>query len=182
MDQAVLVKNDRDIGAQVVEALNRVKIPVTLWEWIYVPQLEEQQMIIATPWYDSKGPQTTYRALVDALQKAGIYERVPMRRLFLKSPADPVVKALQREAKEQVQGTIHILKHGNEYSLVFAAITSTGVPRFSNLDDLRRFLAANLRLKSSSIEDAFDEVKHSGAGSIYPVTLTAREVKRFGLA
>jgi hypothetical protein len=181
MDQAVLVKNDRDIGAQVIEALNRRKIPVTLWEWVYVPQLEEQQMIIASPWYDSKGPQTTYRALVDALQRAGIYEKVPMRRLFIKSPADPLVKALDREAKEQIQGTVHILKHGSEYSLLFAAITNTGVRRFSTAADLKRFLVEELRLKASSIDDAFDEVKRSGAGSIYPVMLTSRDVRRLGL-
>jgi hypothetical protein len=181
MDQTVLVKKDRDIGAQVVEALSRRKIPVTLWDWVYMPELEEQQMIIASPWYDSKGPQKTYRALIDALQRAGIYERVPMRRLSVKSPADPVVKALEREAKEQIQGRLYILKHGSEYSLLFPTTTKAGVRRFPNLDDLRRFLGEDLRVKSSSIEDALEEVKATGAGSIYPVTVTPREVRRLGL-
>jgi hypothetical protein len=35
MDQTVLVKDDRDIGAQVLEALSRVKLSLTLGEWIY---------------------------------------------------------------------------------------------------------------------------------------------------
>jgi hypothetical protein len=184
-----LVKDDRDIGAQVLEALSRVKIPVTLSEWIYVPELEEWHMILATPWYDRKGPQTTYRALVDALQAAGIYERVPMRRLFIKSPSDPVVKTLQQEAREHKQGTVYLLKHGSKYSLIFPTafpITGAGGPvparRFSNPDDLRRFLARELHLKSSSIEDALDEATHGGSASIYPVTLTSRDVRRLGLA
>ncbi len=94
MDQATLVKNDLDIGALVIEALDG-KIPITFWGWSYVPQLEEWQLNIATPWFDSKGPLRTYRKLVDALQKAGIYERVPMRRVVVRSPADALVKALQ---------------------------------------------------------------------------------------
>src|SRR5271167_3928500 len=109
MDQTVLVKNDLDVGAQVLEALSRVKFPLTLGEWIYVPELEEWHMILATPWYDSKGLRTTYQALIEALQAARIYERVPLRRVVVKSPSDPVVKALQQELKEQKQGTLYFL-------------------------------------------------------------------------
>jgi hypothetical protein len=98
------VKSDRDIEARVSDALSRVRMPVTLLEWNYAPQLEEWQLILATPWYDSKGPRTTYQALVGALEKAGIYEQVPMRRVFVRSPNDPLVKALVQEAKDQKEG------------------------------------------------------------------------------
>ncbi len=184
MDQAVLVKSDRDSGARVMEVLSRAKIPVTLCEWSYIPQLEEWQLFIATPWYDSKGPRATYRALVDALQKAGIFARVPFRRVSFRSPRDPLIKALQQEQRD---GFVHILKHpghgnGTQYSLIFAPIKGEGgvvpVRRFSSLDDLRRFLAKDLRLGSHSIEDALDEMKRSGAGSIYPVSFSTRQVKK----
>src|SRR4029077_20205208 len=158
--------------------------------WHYVPQLEETQLIIATPWYDSKGPLTTYRALVDALQRAGIYEQVPMRRGFVKSPNDPLVRALLYEAKEVKEGFVHILKHpeghnADRYSLVFAPITSQGaVPalRFSTLDDLKEFLAKDLHFRLDPIDEALGEMERSGTGSIYPVTLTARQFKKLGLA
>jgi hypothetical protein len=189
MDQTILVKNDRDIGAEVLEALSRVKLPVTLGEWIYVPELQEWHMILATPWYDTKGLRTAYSALVDALQSAGIYERVPMRRVIIKSPSDPVVKALQQEVKEQKQGTAYVLRHGDKYSVIFPAafsLAGTGGPvpvvRFSNPDDLRTFLAREMHLRASLVEDALDDVIHSGAASIYPVALTTRDVKRLGLA
>jgi hypothetical protein len=185
MDQALLVKNDRDVGAQVMEALSRSRIPVTLCEWNYVPQLEEWQMIIATPWYDSKGPLATYRALVDALQKTGVYERVPMRRVVVSSPDDPLVKTLLREAKEQHQGSAYILKHGSEYSLIFPPLYGSGgsvsARRFSSLDDLKQFLVDDLHLRSNSIDEALDEIRHSGAGSISPVTMTPRQAKKLGL-
>lgn len=192
MDQTVLVKEDRDIGVQVMEALSHVKIPITLWKWIYVPQLEEWQMIIATPWYDSKGPRATYTALVNALQQAGIYERVPMRRVSLKSPSDPLVQALQQEASEQREREfdIYILKHagqgnGARYSLFFFPISGPGgaAPsrNFANLAALRRFLTENLRVRPRSLEDALDEVEHSGFGSVYPVALKARDIRKLGL-
>lgn len=170
-----------------MEALSRAKMPITFYSWNFVPELEEWQLIIATPWYDSKGPQATYRALVDALQESGIYPRVPVRRVYIKSPSDPLVKALQKDQKE---GFVHILKHsgqgnGMHYSLIFAPNTGEGgaVParRFSSLDDLRRFLEEDLRLGSHSIEEALDEMKRSGAGSIYPVVLSARQVKKLAL-
>jgi hypothetical protein len=185
MDQALLVRNDLVAGAQVMEALSQMQIPVTLCEWNYVPQLEEWQLIIATPWYDSKGPRTTYRALIDALQNTGVYERVPMRRVFIRSPDDPLVKTLQREAKEQHQGSVHILKHGSEYSLIFPPLYGSGGPvsarRFSSLDDLKQFLIDDLRIRPNSIDAALEEIRRSGAGSIYPVTMTARQAKKLGL-
>ena len=168
-----------------MEALSRVPIPVTFCEWNYVPHLEEWQLVIASPWFDSKGPLNTYGALVKALQKTGIYERVPMRRVFVRSPDDPLVKTLQREAKEQHQGFVHILRHGSDYSLIFPPLYGSGGPvsarRFSRLGDLKQFLTDDLNLKLTSIEEALDETKRSGAGSIYPVPMTARKAKKLGL-
>ena len=115
-----------------------------------------------------------------------VYERVPMRRVFVRSPDDPLVKALQREAKEQHQGSVHILRHGAEYSLIFPPLYGSGGPvaarRFSSLDDLKQFLKDDLRLMPSSIDEALNELRRSGASSIYPVVMTARQAKRLGLS
>jgi hypothetical protein len=183
--RATLVNSDRIIGAQVLEALDRARVPVTMCEWNYVPQLHEWQLIIATPWHDSKGPRSAYRAVIDAMEKAGIYQRVPIRRVVLTSPDDPLVKSLQ-----PWDGFVHILRHhGNgkaqEYSLVFTPITRAGfapVKRFSTLDGLKSFLAEDLHLNPNSFQGALDEMRRSGAGSIYPVTLTTRQIKKLKLA
>lgn len=190
MDQATLVKEDRLIEAQVLDALDRANVPVALCEWNYVPQLEEWQLVIATPWHDSKGPRTAYRAVVNALEKAGIYQRVPMRRLFLRSPDDALVKLLQHESRTRWDGFVHILRHnGNgkpkNFSLVFTPVTREGVApvrRFSTLEDLRLFLSEELHLSPSSLQSALDEMKRAGAGSIYPLNLTTRQLKKLGLS
>ena len=187
MDQTVLVKSDRDIGAKIIDALSRVHFPITLWDWAYIPQLVEWQLIIASPWVKSKGPRTTYRAMVDALQKASIYDQAPVRRVFLRSPDDPLVKALEREVKEQNEGFLHILKDQDraEYSVIFAPVTRTGgaVPRrvFSTLNDVKDFLASDLGLRASAINDALREMEISDASSIFPVTLTTRQIKKLSL-
>ncbi len=171
-----------------MEALNRVHIPVSLVDWTYIPQLEEWQLIIASSWFDDKGPLTAYRSLVDALKKASIYQEVPIRRVFLKSPSDPFVKALEQEVKEHKEGFLHILKHRTrnsmQYSVVFAPVAGMGgavpVRRLSNFDDLKSFLADDLHLRPSAIDEALHELERSDATSIYPVTLTTRQMKRLG--
>jgi hypothetical protein len=189
MDQAALVKSDRDIGAKVAEALSRVKIPVSLFDWTYVPRLEEWQLVIASPWFDTKGPLSAYRSLVGALQKANIYEEVPLRRVYLRSPTDPLVKTLERKVKEHHnEGFLHILKHhgksGKQYSVVFAPIAGPGgaVPslRFSNVEELVAFLRDDLGVTRRAIDEAFEELDRSDASSIYPVTLTTRQMKKLG--
>jgi hypothetical protein len=190
MDPATLVKSDRVIEAEVLDALDRRRIPVTLCEWSYVPQLEEWHLIIATPWHVSKGPRTSYRAAIDAFEKAGIYQRVPIRRIYLMSPSDPLVKQLQKMARMEWDGFLHVLRHpGNgrarEYSIVFTPITREGaapVQRFSSLDDLKSYLTDDLHFSPSSFQSALDEMKRTGAGSIYPVSLSTRQVKKLKLA
>src|SRR2546428_8752566 len=116
MDKATLVKSDIDISALVLGALSRTRIPVTLCDWRYVPQLEEWQLAIATPWYDEKGPRVTYSSVIAALQRAGVYEDVPMRRVFLMSPDDPAVRELEKETKIRSEGFIHVLRHGGPHN------------------------------------------------------------------
>ena len=191
MDKATLVKSDIDISALILDALSRTRIPVTFCDWRYVPQLEEWQLVIATPWVDEKGPRTTYRAVIDALTKADVYDEAPMRRIFLMSPDDPVVQELEKEAKTRNEGFIHLLRHNGsrkreEYSVLFAPIAGIGGPvpakHFAERDALRDFLIDRLHLRPTAIEDALRELGDGGHSSIYPVQLTTREIKKFGLA
>jgi hypothetical protein len=182
MDQAAVVKSDRDIGARVVEALSTAEVPITIWDWVYDPATEEWQLIIATPRIDTEGPRAAYRALTDALQKAKIYPDVPMRRVFLVSPTDPLVRRIKSE------GFVHILKHQTRnqpgYSVVFAPTARAGsVPMrsFWTVEELKRFLSRDLSVTPGKIADALDEVEHTGATSLFPVTLSTHQIKRLGL-
>ena len=187
MDTTALVgKRDAEIEGLVMEALSRIKMPVTLLRWTYAPQIEEWQLIIATPWYDLKGPRTTVVAAIDAFQEAGIYEGLPMRRIFFVSPNDSRARDLTYS-----EGWLHLLRglgrNGTEeYAVSFAPLLGSGgsipVRRFSRLEELRDFLVCTLHIRPRSADDALDELSSTRSATISPVTLTARELKRAGLA
>lgn len=190
MDQETLVETDVALAGRMLDALSRSPMPVSFFDWHYVPQLEEWQLLIATPWYDSKGPRLSWSALVEALQKAKIYEQVPTRRVFVKSPHDPLVKALEQEAREERQGFLHLVRAGAagkdcSYSVIFAPITGGGGPvpakRLANETDLESFLTTRLGLRKSAVADSLLEVKRRGTSSIFPVQLSLRELKKAGL-
>ena len=191
MDQTTLVTNDLKAGALLMEALSRTKIPISLCKWIYMPELEEWHLVVASPWYDTKGPLKTSSAVTDALERAGIYKKIPMRRVRVTSSDDPMVKALKREVREPREGFVHLLKqtrsnNGDQYSLIFAPIAGPGgalpARRFSNLDDLKLFLAHDLHLGPRAIEDAIGELKRTGASSVHPVSMGVRHARKLGLA
>ena len=190
MDKATLVKSDVDASALVLDALSRTRIPVTFCDWRYVPEHEEWQLVIATSWFDEKGPLATYTAVFDALQKAGVYRDVPTRRVFLMSPDDPAVRGLEKETKRRSEGFIHILQHGGsrnggQYSVLFAPISGIGGPvpakHFSGREEIRGFLVDRLHLRQAAVDDALEELTEKGHVSIFPVHLTSREAKRLGL-
>lgn len=174
----------------MLDALSWTRVPVTFADWYYVPQLDEWQFVIATPWYDSKGPLAVWSALVAALQQAGIYEQVPTRRVFVKSPNDSLVKSLENEARQQSRGFLHILREGapgrqGQYSVIFAPITGHGGPvpakRFSVETELESFLTNRIHLRQSAVSDALVELKRQGHSSIFPVQLSLLELKKAGL-
>ena len=191
MDQAILVERDVDIAGRVLEALSRTQMPVSFSGWYYVPQLEEWQLVIATPWFDARGPINAWASFVDALKSAGIHEEVPTRRIFLKSPDDPLVKSLEGEARERAHGFLHIGRHLSsegrpEYSVIFAPVSGRGgfVPskQFSKRENLEKFLTSRLQIRKSPVSDALFEVEKQGYASIFPVQPSIRELRKSGLA
>ncbi|HEV3513684.1 MAG TPA: hypothetical protein VGS05_18385 [Candidatus Sulfotelmatobacter sp.] len=155
----------------------------------YIPQLDEWQIFVGTPLYDTKGPAEANSRVIKALQSLGIYRDIPIRRVFVKSPNDPTIKALEAEVKGSTEGAIHVVAigpgHDGPYSVIFAPFTGPGgaVParRFDTLDQLSRFLEDEIGVSRSAVEDAVSEIRQKGAASVFHVQLTRREVRRLRL-
>lgn len=190
MDKTTLVRSDLETRGQIQSALSLAHVPVTLVEAFYVSQLDEWQIFVATPLYDSKGPAEAVSRVIKALQHRGVYEDVPIRRVFVKSPHDPFIKALEAEVKVTTEGVIHVVALSSspkeQYSVIFSPFSGPGgaVPsrRFTNLDQLRGFLQDELGVSRSSVDEAVRETQQKGSAAILHVQLTRREAKRFGLA
>ena len=190
MDKTTLVRSDLEIEGRVLGALSRAKVPVTLCDLNYVPELDEWQLIIGTPWYDSKGPREAYGRVIKALQDAGIYEDVPIGRVTPRSPDDPVVRSLEREVNLGTEGAIHLLANetasgDQSYRVIFAPFAGPGgaVPsrHFRGVDRLREFLENTLYISRSSVDEALSELRRKGSASIFNVQLTRKELKKLGL-
>ncbi|PYV86343.1 MAG: hypothetical protein DMG05_20010 [Acidobacteria bacterium] len=193
MDKATLVKSDLETEGRVLEALRRARIPVTLCDWDYVPEIEEWQLVVATPLYDSKGPLEASSRIIEALQSAGIYKDVPIRKVSVLSPNDNLVKTLAEDIKGRTEGAIHIVgydqnkpNHKKIYSVIFAPFTGPGgaVPaqHFTGLGALRKFLEELLHIRKTSVDEAWAELVRKGTTSIFNVQLTNREAKKLKLA
>lgn len=190
MDKTTLVRSDLETRGQILHALSLAQIPVTLVEVDYITQLDEWQIFVGTPLFDTKGPSEAISRVIKALQGLGIYEDVPIRRVFVKSPSDPLIKSLEAEVKVQTEGEIGIFvshsNHGEHYSVIFAPFVGPGgaVParRFNTQEQLRQFLEDAIGISRSSVDDALAELKQRGNAFIIHVQLTRREAKRLGLA
>jgi hypothetical protein len=111
MATAALVDRDLDIGRRILGALARARIAVTVAFWAYVPQITEWQFFIATPLVDSSGPKSAYQQVLRALHEAGMDPELPWRKIFLRSPKDPVLKSLENGTS--YSGPIEIMESQN---------------------------------------------------------------------
>jgi hypothetical protein len=209
---ATLVNRDIEVGRQIVGALTRASIPVTVYLWAFLPEQEEWQFIVATPLVDSKGPLQAYKEVNRALQREGL---LPAKWIFLKSPHDPVLKSLEKASRavpeetyrvvnEQIGstfvedaylyvGSIHVVRSENsketvpgKYSVIYAPYSGPGgaVPsvKLNGLGALIEFLGEKLRVDPSAVEVALKELAIKGSTSIPNVQLRTQELRRLGLA
>jgi hypothetical protein len=205
MATATLVDRDVDIGRKILLVLVQANVPVNVAFWAYVSQISEWQFFIATPLVDSKGHKAAYEQVLRALHDAGMDPQLPWRRIFLRSPKDPVLRSLEKQT-ETPNGWIEIVEYGNipkgtpnRYYVTYASYPSETyrilneavgdrfvedayvygkmwiVPGF---DNLREFLSRSFHLKPSTVESALEALSSQKSASIPEVRLQPRDLKR----
>lgn len=191
MDKAALVASDLEIEGLVIAALSRARIPVTAVEWNWVPQLYEWQLVVVTSLYDTKGPREAYARIIEALSVAGVYQSIPIRKLFVKSPDDPLAQDLVRQLKMTTEGTIHIVRNAPgvnalEYSVVFAPYVGSGgaIPsvRLQGEEELRDFLEKRIGILPYAVAQALSQLSQKGSASVFNVQLNLRRARKLNLA
>jgi hypothetical protein len=94
--KAVLVEDDIKIGREILTALDNAQILTTGLLWLYVAELEEWQLLIASSLVDRKGPRSAFMEFWKVLQRADLLQRAPLRRISLVTQNDKLVMALRR--------------------------------------------------------------------------------------
>ena len=191
MDKATLVANDVEAEGFVIAALSGADIPVTAVEWNWVPGLHEWQLVVVSSLHDTKGPREAYARIIEALSRAGVYQNIPIRKLFVKSPHDPFAQELVRQLKPMTEGTIHVIRNkpgvnSQQYSVVFAPYLGTGgaIPsvRLHDDEELRSFLEKRLGISPYEVSQALNQLIQKGSASIFNVQLNLRKVRKLNLA
>jgi hypothetical protein len=196
---------DLDIGRKIIVALVRANIPISVALWAYVPQIDEWQFLIATPLVDSRGPKAAYERVLRTLHDAGMDPQLPWRRIFLRSPKDPVLRSLAKQT-EIPDGSIIITEfetiprgapsayyvtYDPSPGETFRALNEPVGDRFvedayvygktwiaAGLDELRTLLSKFLHLSHDIVESAIQEVSARKSASIPRVRLQPRDLKR----
>jgi len=190
VDKATLVgKREQEIQGALLYALHRAEIPVTFLDWDFVPQLDELQLVVATPLFDTAGPREANDRVLKALMRTGVYQKMPIRKLVVKSPKDPTVKMLEQEALLRAEGDIHIVANPTantiSYFIMFTPYVSGGGSvraRSVNGDvALREFLEEQLEIFPEHVSSAVARLSHRGNATVPHVQLTLKKARRLGL-
>jgi hypothetical protein len=135
MATAILVSSEIEVGRRIIAALTRAKIPVKVYLWAFIPEVQEWQFMIATPLVDAKGPLGAYADVNKALQKEGVFEDLPLGGIFLRSPNDPVLKLLEKESKAVPRDASRVVNQHISGSFVAEAYVYSGfidIQEFAN--------------------------------------------------
>lgn len=111
MATTALVDRDLDVGRRILAALAKAGITVNVAFWAHIPQIGEWQLFIAAPLVDSEGQRSAYDRVLRILHDEGIESDLPWRRIFLRSPKDPVLKSLEHSISSS--GPIEIMESEN---------------------------------------------------------------------
>jgi len=95
MNQAVLVSPRTEAGKKIIELLDKTKLEVHSAFWLFVPELREWRLIIASPMVTSKGAREVYRIIRSVLPQTPESERLSLRDIPVTPPSDPLVQLLR---------------------------------------------------------------------------------------
>ncbi len=94
MDKAVLVTPEFTAGLEIVHALDKSALPISVALWLYTPEHEDWRFVLASRRLDAAEPSAAYGLVHDALTAAGIpLERTPT--LLILKMSDPFIRALR---------------------------------------------------------------------------------------
>ncbi len=105
MDKTALVAADFAAGAELVQALDRSTLSISVVLWVYLSEYEDWRFALASRRLDSAAPAEAYGLVHDALGAAGISaDRTPT--LLILRMSDPFIRALRRifAKAESVEG------------------------------------------------------------------------------
>ena len=98
MVTTVLVDREIEDGERLVSKLDEEGFPLDAALWLYLSDLNEWRLMIASPWVDSKGPKATYARIDQVLQELRPEIGIPFAGISVVPPNDRLISALRSAA------------------------------------------------------------------------------------
>ncbi len=109
---ATLFDKDIELGARITNALIEAGIPVVASLWLYDPEASDWQLVVGTPQVDKKGARATYGAVQTVLGNMQPPVELPLWKISVRSPKEPLIKSLRKVMKMSAPVTIGGLTTG----------------------------------------------------------------------
>jgi hypothetical protein len=95
LDKTVLVAPDFATGLELVRALDRSSLPISVALWLYFTEHQDWRFVLASRRLDAAQPAAAYGLVHDALEASGIsLEQTPT--LSILKMSDPFIRALRK--------------------------------------------------------------------------------------
>jgi hypothetical protein len=95
LDKTALVAADFTTGLELVQALDRSALPISVALWLYSPEHQDWRFVLASRRLDAVEPSEAYGLVHDSLGAAGIsLEQTPT--LLILRMSDPFIRVLRR--------------------------------------------------------------------------------------
>lgn len=95
MDKTALVAADFTTGLELVQALDRSTLSISVALWIFLQEYEDWRFLLASRRLDAAKPAEAYGLVHDALSAEGVtLEQTPT--LMILKTSDPFIRALRR--------------------------------------------------------------------------------------
>jgi len=95
MDKAAMVSLDIDRGTELLNALDRAKLKISVALWVHLAEYEDWRLVVSARWLDSLGLREAYRVLHESLDATGFTPRTTPPIMILPM-SDPMIKELRR--------------------------------------------------------------------------------------
>jgi hypothetical protein len=95
MDKTILVVRDLAIGKQIMEALDRAKLGISVALWAYLAEYQDWRLVLASKRFDEIGLREAFGLVNQALDAAGIPNRDQPSIVILKM-TDKTIKDLRK--------------------------------------------------------------------------------------
>jgi hypothetical protein len=90
-----MVDIDISKGVEILEALDRAKVRVSVALWMFLSEYEDWRLVVSSRRFDLPDPRDAYRLLHDSLATAG-FERRKIPPVLILPTNDPFIRQLRR--------------------------------------------------------------------------------------